>query len=97
MLTGKQKAQLRSMAMIMPSIFQVGKLGVSASLIHTVSNALKAHELIKINLLKTCPSDTKDVASKLVSSTGSELVQIVGKTIVLYKRNKKAPHIELVK
>lgn len=95
MLTGKQKRYLRSLAVNEKSIFQIGKDGLSINLYNSLNDALKVRELVKLNILKTCEVDTKEVAQELITNTGSELVQIIGKTIVLYRRNLKENKIIL--
>jgi len=89
MLTGKQKRYLRSEAHHMNAIFQVGKDGVSHNQVKGVLDALEAQELIKVKLLDTCPDDVNTVALELSVQTKSEVVQIVGHTIVLYKSSQK--------
>lgn len=71
------------------SLFQIGKDGISENLIMTLNDSLEAHELVKCNLLKTCPIDTREAAIELASNTGSEIVHIVGHTFVLYRRSKE--------
>ncbi|MBR4455341.1 MAG: YhbY family RNA-binding protein [Solobacterium sp.] len=88
MLTGKQKRYLRSLASNEQAMFQIGKDALSDTLIHTVQNAFNTHELIKIRLLKTCPIDPKEAAFDLAMNTGSEVAQVIGHTIVLYKALK---------
>ena len=95
MLTGKQKKALRSMANTLKPIFQVGKDGVSYNLINTLSDALEAHELVKLSVLKTCPEDVREVALDLGSGTNAEVVQIIGRTITLYRESRENPQIEL--
>ena len=89
MLTTKQKSKLRSIAMTKKSIFQIGKEGISNNLIDGLKAALEAHELIKINVLKNCFSNIKEVAFDIASATNSEIVQIIGRNIVLYRQSKK--------
>ena len=95
MLTNKQKSALRSMANTLRPIFQVGKEGISYNLINTLSDALEAHELVKLNVLKSCPDDVRQVALDLASGTHAEVVQIIGKTIVLYRESREHRRIEL--
>lgn len=90
MLTTKQKAYLRSLAMNERALFQIGKEGLNDNLIETVSNALRARELIKVSVLKTAPvEDFKELAFDLAMHTHSEVIQIIGRTIVLYKKSKE--------
>ncbi|MDF2904011.1 MAG: putative RNA-binding protein [Bacillus sp. (in: firmicutes)] len=95
MLTGKQKSFLRSKAHHLDPIFQVGKGGVNDNMIEQITNALEARELMKISVLQNCEEDRDAVAQKLVTGSRSELVQVIGKTIVLYKESKENKKIEL--
>ena len=88
MLTGKQKSYLRGLANRERAIFQIGKDGVNSNLIDAIEEYLKAHELCKISLLKTCEYETREMALDLASLTSSEVVQIIGRTVVLYKYQK---------
>ena len=90
MLTNKQKSYLRSLAQSERAIFQIGKDGISDSLINTLKDALKARELVKLSVLKTAPTDDlKELAFDLARLSGSEVVQIIGRTIILYKKGKE--------
>lgn len=95
MLTGKQKRYLRSLAVNEKAIFQIGKDGLSINLYNSLNEALKARELIKISILKTCELDSDEIASTICDKTGCELVQKIGKTIVVYRRNLKENKIIL--
>lgn len=88
MLSGKQKRYLRSLASEEKAIFQIGKDGLSDNLIEQVSNALKARELVKISVLKNSAVDIEECAFDLARLTHSELVQIIGRTIILFKQAK---------
>ncbi len=95
MLTTKQRASLRSLAQTLSPIFQVGKNGVTDALIEDLKNALEARELIKINLLNTLPDSKENIAKEIEEKTDSQIVQIVGNKLTLYKRNVKNPKIEV--
>ncbi|MGL4336004.1 MAG: ribosome assembly RNA-binding protein YhbY [Turicibacter sp.] len=95
MLTGKQKSHLRGIAHTMQPIIQVGKNGVNEMLIKTVEDALEARELIKISVLQNCVEEAVAVATQLAEPTHADVVQVIGKTIVLYKKSRKKPQIEL--
>lgn len=88
MLNGKQKRYLRGLASEEKAIFQIGKDGLSDNLIEQVDNALKARELVKISVLKNSAVDLEETAFDLARLTHSELVQIIGRTIVLFKQAK---------
>lgn len=95
MLTGKQKRFLRSKAHHLNPIFQVGKGGVNENMIKQIVDALEVRELIKVSVLQNCEEDKDIVAEKLSNGTKSELVQVIGNTIVLYKESKEHKTIEL--
>lgn len=89
MLKGKEKRYLRSLANTKNAIFQVGKDGVNENQCEGINSALETHELIKVSVLKSCSQDVREVAFDISASTNSEIVQIIGKTIVFYRRSKK--------
>lgn len=88
MLTSKQRAYLKGIASTTVSIFQVGKSGVTPDMTNSINDALEARELIKITVLNNCSQDPKDIANVLSERTHSEIVQIIGKKIILYKQSK---------
>lgn len=89
MLTSKQKSFLRSMANPLPAYVQVGKDGLSPNVIASLNQSLMAHELVKVSILKSCPEPVQQVALDLASATKSEVVQLIGKTLVFYKKSKE--------
>ncbi|MCE5167723.1 ribosome assembly RNA-binding protein YhbY [Paenibacillus profundus] len=95
MLTGKQKRYLRSLAHHVQPIFQVGKGGTNDQLIRHIQEALEVRELIKVSILNNCMEDRYEVAEQLSSRSGAELVQVIGKMIVLYKESEEKKQIEL--
>lgn len=88
-MTSKERTRLRAQAMKIDSIFQIGKTGISPQQAGAVRDALKARELVKINVLKNCDEDVASLARILSERTGSEIVQVIGKKIILYKKNPK--------
>ncbi len=95
MLTGKQKKYLKSMAHSMSPIIQVGKNGINETLVQTVNDALEARELIKISVLQNCLIEVDEVAEALSTLTRSEQVQVIGRTIVLFRQSRTKRQIEL--
>ena len=87
-MTTKQRAYLKSLAMTMDPIFQVGKNSMTPEFTKAIAEALEARELIKISVLKNCADDPKELASLLAERTRSQVVQVIGKKIVLYKEGK---------
>lgn len=96
-MNSKQRAYLRSLANNVETIFQIGKNGISENLIKQVNDALEARELIKLNVLETSPDEITDVANVLAQKTNSELVQIMGNKITLFRQKKKDSKINLPK
>ena len=88
-MTSKQRAYLKSLAMVMDSIFQIGKASITPELTGAINEALEARELIKINVLQNCLDDPKELANTLAERTHSQIVQVIGKKIVLYKEGKE--------
>ena len=86
-MTSKERAELKSQAMVLDSIFQIGKASLTPQLTDAVRDALNARELIKVSVLKNCADDPKELANLIAERTGSEVVQVIGKKIVLYKKN----------
>ena len=95
MITSKQRAYLRSIAQNITPIFQIGKNGINDNQIEQIINALEARELIKINMLDSTPEDKNEIANELANRTNSDVVQVIGKKITLYRRSTKTPKIEL--
>ncbi len=88
-LTGRQKRYLRGLGHHLQAVVIVGKEGMSDNLIESVRQALAARELIKVKLGQNCPVDKREAAQDLASLTGASLVQLIGRTILLYLPNKE--------
>lgn len=89
-MTSKQRAYLKGLAMTMDSIFQIGKSSVTPEITAAVDEALEARELIKLTVLKNCLDDGRSISEVLAERTHSEVVQVIGKKIVLYREAKDA-------
>ena len=87
-MTTKQRAYLKSLAMTMPAIIQLGKGGLTPQNTASVEEALAVRELIKIGVLQNCLEDPKEIAQILAERTHSQVVQVIGKKIVLYREGK---------
>ena len=88
-MTSKQRAYLKGLAMTMEPIFQIGKSSLTPENTKAIEEALNARELIKINVLQNCLDDPREIAEVLAERTNSQVVQVIGKKIVLYKEGKK--------
>ena len=96
-MTSKQRAYLKSMAMDLDPIFNVGKFSVTPDFIEGIREALEKRELIKIGVLKNCMDDPKELASLIAERSGAQVVQVIGKKIVLYKESRNHKKIMLPK
>ena len=77
------------------SILQIGKASLTPEYTNAVDEALEARELIKINVLQNCADDPNALAQMLAERTRSQVVQVIGKKIVLYKESKDNKKIQL--
>ena len=96
-MTSKQRAYLMSLASNLQPIFQIGKASLTPEVTEAISESFNKKELIKIAVLKHCFDDPKEIAQILAERTHSQVVQVIGKKIVLYKPDKDKPKIELPK
>ncbi|MGI6530547.1 MAG: YhbY family RNA-binding protein [Clostridia bacterium] len=88
MLTGKQRANLRKLANNLDTIIQIGKGNIEQPLIKQVDDALAARELIKVRVLtETSALTPREAADILAEATNSEVIQVIGSRIVLFRRN----------
>ena len=96
-LTSKQRAYLKGLANSMDSIFQVGKASLTPEIIQAVDEALEKRELIKLSVLKNCFDDPNEIADIMAERSKSQVVQVIGKKIILYRPAKNNPKIQLPK
>lgn len=96
-MTSKQRAYLKSLASTLNPIFQVGKSSLTPEFVMAIEEAFNTKELIKIAVLKNCMDDPNEIAQTIAERTHSQVVQVIGKKIVLYKPDKKNPKIVLPK
>ena len=94
-MTSKQRAYLKGLASTIEPVFQVGKSSVTPEVTQAVAEAFNNRELIKISVLKNCMDDPRAIAEVIAERTHSQVVQVIGKKIVLYKPDKKNPKIIL--
>lgn len=88
-LNGKQIRFLRAKGHHLKPIALAGKDGLSESFLLAVGTSLECHELIKVKLLETCAMDRHEAATELAQRTGSHLVQVLGRSILLYRAGEK--------
>lgn len=96
-LTGKQRRHLRALGHHLDPLVQLGKHGLTDGIVSAVDAALEQHELVKVRIGTECPDDRHDVAEKLPPLVRAELGQVLGRTLLLYRRHPKEPKISLPK
>jgi RNA-binding protein len=88
-LTGKQNRFLRGLGHKLNPYVMIGKHHLSSDVVDATEDALKAHELIKVKIQEGCLEDRKTVAAELAEATGSVMVQVLGKTFLLYRPSEE--------
>ena len=86
---------LRGLGHHLDAVVQIGKEGITDALIAATNDALRTHELIKVKVGTECPVDRKEAGPELAAKTGATLAQVLGRTLLLYKRHPSKPKIEL--
>ena len=95
-MTSKQRSYLMKLASSIDPIFQIGKSSVTPELAAAVEEALEARELIKLHVLKNCFEDGRALANQLAEATYAEVVQVIGKKIVLYREAREPKKRKIV-
>ncbi|MBQ4422784.1 MAG: YhbY family RNA-binding protein [Clostridia bacterium] len=88
-MTGKERAAFRKQANTLTAIFQIGKDNITDTLVEAVDAALKKRELIKLSVLETSELSAKEAASILAEATGAEVIQCIGRKLVLYRKKEE--------
>jgi RNA-binding protein len=94
-VTGGGIRYLRGLGHHLDPVIQIGKDGITDALIAATNEALRAHELIKVKVGTECPVDRKNAGPELAEKTGATLAQVLGRTLLLYKRHPSKPKIEV--
>jgi RNA-binding protein len=94
MPTGELRRRLRAHGHALKPLVQVGKGGVTAGVLAQVAQALFDHELVKVRVGTECPVDRFEVADELGAQPGTQVVQILGRVVLVYKRHPKKPRFE---
>ena len=93
MLTGKQRAYLRSVASTLKPITQIGKEGVTESFLDQLEDMLKAREIVKVSILENAGLDAKETANAICEAIRAEFVRAIGFKFTIYKKNEEDPKI----
>ena len=94
-LTGKQKSFLRGLGQKLEPVVMVGKEGVTPTVVQSAREAIKKRELIKVRVLQNCMEEPEDALTMLAERADANLVQIIGRNGLFYKRNFEKTKIEL--
>ena len=95
-LTSKQRAHLKSLAHPLKPILQIGREGVTDAVVRTVMEAFNTRELLKVKVLEAAPAPARETAEELAARIdGAELVQVIGRTAILYRPHPEKPEIQL--
>ncbi|KYH28548.1 MULTISPECIES: ribosome assembly RNA-binding protein YhbY [Clostridium] len=95
MISSKQRSYLRGLANTIQPIFQVGKNGIDEAFLKQVEDALEARELIKIKVLNNSEYTAREASDEICEKLNCEGIQAIGNILVLYKKSKNKPKIEL--
>lgn len=90
-LTSKERAALRAEAHHLTALAHVGHHGAHETFTGALDDALRTHELVKIQLNKSAEDPPRDVANRLASELGADVVQVIGRTATLYRPNPDLP------
>jgi RNA-binding protein len=91
-MKGRDRAALRAEAHHLTPLVHIGQHGLSPTVIQTLDDALRTHELVKVQLGRNADVKPKDAAAELASATGAAVVQVIGKTATLYRENPELSH-----
>jgi RNA-binding protein len=95
-ITSRQRAILRSLANSIRPEQHIGKDGITPALVRSVEEALHSRELLKIRVLETAPGEVKEMGEQLTAAIkGAHLVQVLGHTVVIYRRDPDNPRLTL--
>lgn len=86
-LTSRERAELRAEAHHLRPLVHLGQGGVAETVISSLDDALRTHELVKVALPRQGELPASEVADKLAEQVGAEVVQVIGKTATLYRHN----------
>ncbi len=86
-MTGKERAALRAEAHHLSPLVHVGQHGMTPTLVQSLDDVLRTHELVKVQLGRAVDISARQAAADLAESVRAEVVQVIGKTVTLYRHN----------
>lgn len=96
MPSGPLRKKLRAAGHHLPPVVQVGKEGVTEPLLRALADALRQHELVKVRVGTESPEDRFEAAERLSSGAAAQVAQILGRTVLVYRRHPEKPRFEPV-
>lgn len=94
-MTSKQRSKLKSLAANIQPITQIGKGGITDNLLKSLSDALEARELIKVSVLETADEDAENVAANVAELLDAEVVAVIGRKAIFYRRSSRDHFVHL--
>ena len=94
-MTSKQRSKLKSLAANIQPVTQIGKGGITDNLLKSLSEALEARELIKVSVLETADEDAENVAANVAELLDAEVVAVIGRKAIFYRRSSRNPFVHL--
>lgn len=95
LLTGRQRRHLRALAHAQKAVVQVGHAGLTQPVIRAIDQALETHELVKVKVTTEAPAPASELAPEIERATQSSVAQVIGRTLIVYRRRKENPTIVL--
>lgn len=94
-MTSKQRSKLKSLAANIQPVTQIGKGGITDNLLKSLSEALEARELIKVSVLETADEDAENVAANVAELLDAEVVAVIGRKAIFYRRSSRDHFVHL--
>ena len=94
MPSGPLRRKLRAAGHHLAAVVQVGKEGITAAVVRQLEQALRDHELVKVRIGAESPADRFDAAERLAADSGAQMAQILGRTLLVYKKHPEKPRFE---
>ena len=94
-ITSKQRSKLKSIAANLQPVTQIGKGGITDNLLKTLSDALEAHEIIKVNILQNAEEDALNLAENVAELLDASPVAVIGRKAIFYRRSSRENFVHL--
>ena len=94
-ITSQQRSKLKSIAATLSPVTQIGKGGITDNLLKTLSDALDAHEIIKVNILETADMDARNLAENVADLLDAVPVAVIGRKAIFYRYSNRDKFVHL--